>query len=483
MSFFQSEIMRSFYKTANAKGWVKKEPELIRTASESKSLEPSEDLFMDMCRLSEALRNKGYVKQAESLDKKIAAYKVAETHLYRVHDEDGDALIEHAHPEGDFKVEDAADGMGEVEKLTTQHKKIVDIVNKQPTGKLASLAEQIVKKAQDPFESKAPQRAGAGELSSVATLKKALNALGTELLKVGPYSFKHNSVKPFMFGQGHLASLYIDFGGNYDLLTRLGNMYYQLFGGKQPLKENMRSYFKTLNSNQLKTLLDKFGFNFASYGHADVDSITDAVWSEYERTRAKAESMSAELHRKVENMKRDLGVAVNGINSFTSKDTSTPKDSAAFASFVKRRLPQISKTTYWPVRFLKAFGQDTSGISKLLGDIEYYADRAEQEAGKVIKDMVPQNRVNATIGRLKSILRMINSDEGLKAEHSKRYDNSPSLIESLQGMIGLLEEHGGGGFSEIQRVFRAANYKSYDDLDRDTIELNEDIKRQLSGVA
>lgn len=152
MSFFQSEIMRSFYKTADKKGWVNKDdPQLIRTASK-KSLEPSGDLFVDMCRLAEGLREKGYVKQAEALDKKIAAYKIAETHLYRVHDEDGDALIEHAHPEGDFKVEDAADGMGEVEKLTTQQKKILDVVKKQPTGKLAALADQIVKNAEDSSE-------------------------------------------------------------------------------------------------------------------------------------------------------------------------------------------------------------------------------------------------------------------------------------------------------------------------------------------
>lgn len=148
IDFLKSETLRSFYRTAKNKGWVK-EDKITKTASyNSLSLSPSDSLFRDVCVLADALRTKGYIKQAEAIEEKFMAYKIAEKHLYNVHDEDGPDLLEYAHPEGSPKIVDSVGGHGIVENDLSSHKKILDVVNKKPTGKLASIADQIKKKAQ-----------------------------------------------------------------------------------------------------------------------------------------------------------------------------------------------------------------------------------------------------------------------------------------------------------------------------------------------
>src|SRR5690606_32866087 len=88
------------------------------------------------------------IKHAQDLEESIVAYKTAETHLYKVHEENGEDLLDFAHPEGDFKVGDSKDGLGDVETNLSAHKKMVDVVNKTPTGKLAMAAMQILKTSQ-----------------------------------------------------------------------------------------------------------------------------------------------------------------------------------------------------------------------------------------------------------------------------------------------------------------------------------------------
>ena len=112
MSYFDSEMERSFTKLAKKKGWIKENP-IVRTASAS-SMEPSSNVLVDICRLAEALREKGYENQAQEIEDNVFAYKTAEVHLYNVHDEDGSDFLELAHPEGDQKIEETQDGHGEL---------------------------------------------------------------------------------------------------------------------------------------------------------------------------------------------------------------------------------------------------------------------------------------------------------------------------------------------------------------------------------
>lgn len=105
----------------------------------------SEDtsLTSTLLKLCNKLRAEGFNKYAESIENKFVNYKAASVHLYQAHKETGEDLVNQAHPEGDNKiVSDVSDNYGDVETIVSKHKKIVDVVNKQPTGKLASYINQ-----------------------------------------------------------------------------------------------------------------------------------------------------------------------------------------------------------------------------------------------------------------------------------------------------------------------------------------------------
>lgn len=131
-SLSDSIVMKEFEKIAVSKGMAKVSEKSI-TKSASASYQPSKNLIDDMFNLANGLREYGFEKDASSLEEKVLAYKLAETHLYRAIDEDADDMLDFAHPKKDKVQLDAADGHGEIEDTRSQHKKIIDIVNKQPS--------------------------------------------------------------------------------------------------------------------------------------------------------------------------------------------------------------------------------------------------------------------------------------------------------------------------------------------------------------
>lgn len=128
----ESVVMREFEKVAISKNMVKiSEPTITKEASASASYQPSNNLIDDMLKLAIGLRGRGFEKDASSLEEKVLNYKLAETHLYRAIDEDAEDMLEFAHPKKNKIQFDAQNGDGEVEDTLSQHKKIIDIVNKQ----------------------------------------------------------------------------------------------------------------------------------------------------------------------------------------------------------------------------------------------------------------------------------------------------------------------------------------------------------------
>jgi len=133
------------YKTADIKHL-----DLMAALSESLPIEADEvivqqeikaSLDENILKLCSGLRAKGFGKQAETLEQKFITYKAAaNTHLYRAHDEDGEDLVHAAHPDGDVNMGDGE--LGDVETTVSKHKKIVDLIQKTPTGKLASYIAQ-----------------------------------------------------------------------------------------------------------------------------------------------------------------------------------------------------------------------------------------------------------------------------------------------------------------------------------------------------
>jgi hypothetical protein len=103
------------------------------------------DLTTNILSLTTALKANGFEKYAAELEQTFIAYSVANTsrlsakqadvHMYRVHDEDGEDMVDRAHPDGDVNMGDG--DLGDVETEVSRHKKIVDVIKKQPTGKLA----------------------------------------------------------------------------------------------------------------------------------------------------------------------------------------------------------------------------------------------------------------------------------------------------------------------------------------------------------
>src|SRR5271166_552755 len=140
-----SEIFRSFEFVAHKKGWLPSEAPaaLTKQASEQTSLAATNNLDETILRLASALRASDFAKYADNLESKFINYKTAKVNLYQAHKETGDDLLNEAHPEGDVKMADAENEGGVIETLQSRHKKIVDMINKAPTGKLASVNDVI----------------------------------------------------------------------------------------------------------------------------------------------------------------------------------------------------------------------------------------------------------------------------------------------------------------------------------------------------
>lgn len=88
--------------------------------------------------LSDGLRASGLPKYADDIERKFLLLKrAAANSLYDVSNETGEDLIDFAHPEGNKLLDKAWSELGTVETILEQHKKIVDIIQKKPKGKLA----------------------------------------------------------------------------------------------------------------------------------------------------------------------------------------------------------------------------------------------------------------------------------------------------------------------------------------------------------
>lgn len=119
---------------------VKKSPEsAVSMKKEASAKVEATDLLSTIIRLAKDLRASGRTSDADSLDEKITLYCTAEKHLYRAIDEDGEDVIDFAHKNDDGDVSPAEGDHGKVKNIVEKHKDILDVINKQPTGKYASL--------------------------------------------------------------------------------------------------------------------------------------------------------------------------------------------------------------------------------------------------------------------------------------------------------------------------------------------------------
>ena len=134
--FEDSPIMRSLEKVAREKGLVKEEPISKTASAPTIDLTPSDNLMSNILKLCAGLRAAGFGKYASELELSYLGYKKANT-LYETSKEKGDDLVDAAHPKGSHKLE-GLEGDAEVETILDQHLKMLDVVNRKPSGKLSS---------------------------------------------------------------------------------------------------------------------------------------------------------------------------------------------------------------------------------------------------------------------------------------------------------------------------------------------------------
>ncbi|MGE3319978.1 MAG: hypothetical protein AB7I18_11855 [Candidatus Berkiella sp.] len=136
VKFEDSPIMRSLEKVAREKGLVKDEPIAKTASAPTIDLAPSGNLMSNVLKLCAGLRASGFDKYASELELAYLNYKRANT-LYETSKEKGEDLVDEAHPKGSHKLE-GVDGDAVIETILDNHLKMVELVNKKPTGKLAS---------------------------------------------------------------------------------------------------------------------------------------------------------------------------------------------------------------------------------------------------------------------------------------------------------------------------------------------------------
>lgn len=141
-NLYASEVYRELERNAVKKGFFKPtETETVKLAAEQISIDKeinkpidtatSGDLVQDVSKLAYALRRKGFIAQAEEIESSLVSYAQAEKSLY-------DVKIEKC--ENDFdkeKVLFPGNELGTVETPETMAKKILEVVNKEPTVKTA----------------------------------------------------------------------------------------------------------------------------------------------------------------------------------------------------------------------------------------------------------------------------------------------------------------------------------------------------------
>ena len=143
IKFQDSSTMRALEKLAQEKGLIKPEALHKKASMPVKpDLTPTSDLMDNILKLCGGLRAQGMDESAQELETYYLGYKQAQT-LYETSKEKGEDVIQSAHPDGSHKLEDVEGDEAVVEDVLDKHRRILDVVNKKPTGKLSNASQLI----------------------------------------------------------------------------------------------------------------------------------------------------------------------------------------------------------------------------------------------------------------------------------------------------------------------------------------------------
>jgi len=142
ITFGESPVMRSLEKVAMERGMFEPDP-VVKEASVEKLYEPTESLLNDMFLLANGLRENGFIVEADALEDKILEHKQAAKAAEKAVKDQGEKMLDDAHPEGDVEVAPSQSGYGKMLTQKTTQDEIKKIINKMPTGKLANKQAQL----------------------------------------------------------------------------------------------------------------------------------------------------------------------------------------------------------------------------------------------------------------------------------------------------------------------------------------------------
>lgn len=130
--------MRGFEQIAQEKGIIKQEPMLKKAATQKVAIDltPTDNLMENVLKLAAALRQNQLSSEAEDLETTFFMYKKA-TAMYGCTNETGEDFLHSAHPRGSHKLDGIDSSEAVIEDLLERHLKILQKINKKPTGKLS----------------------------------------------------------------------------------------------------------------------------------------------------------------------------------------------------------------------------------------------------------------------------------------------------------------------------------------------------------
>jgi hypothetical protein len=258
VKFEESVVMRSLEKLAKEKGLVKQDP-ITKSASKTVDLSPSTNLMENVLNLCAGLRQSGFHKEASEVEEKFVAFKQAQT-LYETSTEKGEDVIDAAHSKGSHHLEGVDSDEAVVETILDNHLKSLKMIEKVPTGKLASSrdilhAVKVVLAQADP---EATKQGKAAMVKALETLKKGMDAFLNTFYGKALEEFKPNLELAKKEIDEKLATLgSIPDNGTFptQLMNELSNQFYQ---AKKWNDETRARYSGEVDSAWLRK------FNYAS---------------------------------------------------------------------------------------------------------------------------------------------------------------------------------------------------------------------------
>lgn len=149
--FDDSAVLRSLERVAVEKGLIKPEV-MVKSASsivEKNDFTITDNISYNIMKLCSKLRDSGFSKHADDIEINYLKYKKAQT-LYETFNEKGEDLVNAAHPDGSHELE-GVEGDAKFLTIIDKHLAIVRMLDKKPTGKLASSKKKFkLSLAEDP---------------------------------------------------------------------------------------------------------------------------------------------------------------------------------------------------------------------------------------------------------------------------------------------------------------------------------------------